>query len=58
MPSISLTGLRSQLQGCSKPRPISHADPIQQVPGSSGLGLGPESAQLGAKGQGHGTHAT
>lgn len=48
----------SQLQGCSRPRPVSHADPTQQVPGSSGLDLGTVSAHLGAKSQGHGTHAT
>lgn len=57
MLSSSLTQLMSQLQGCSQPRPISHADPTQQAPGSSGLGLGPVSAQLGATRQGRGTQA-
>lgn len=57
MLSSSLTRLMSQLQGCLQPRPISHADPTQQAPGSSGLGLGPVSAQLGATRQGRGTQA-
>ena len=48
----------SQLQGCSQLRVVSHADPTQQVPGSSGLSLGPVSVHLGAKSQEHGPHST
>lgn len=58
MPYSHITRPKSQLQGCSLLGPVSHADPNEQVPGSSGLGLHPVSAHLGAKHQGHATHGT
>lgn len=58
MPSSHIMWPVPQLQGCILPRQASDIDCTEQSRGSSGLALGPVSAQLGAKSQGHGTHGT